>query len=269
MRYLGIAAVAFAATGSSALADGHAEKCFDKGALTYVDCPKPEPAPAPAPVVAAPAAPAYVWAGPYIGLHAGYAEADFNGDYDGGDRTGAIDIDDTDVSGLILGGQVGYNFNVASNTLMGVELDASYFGDDDTVSEIDQPGDAPQSVSSEVEWFGSLRLRLGQSFGRVMPFVTGGVGLVNYEYDIVDTGGSVTPAGGYSSSNSETVFAPVVGGGVELFALKHWTLRAEGMYYFIDENDDLQDLADMQPNDGEGHSFDDLWTVRGALNYKF
>ena len=51
-----IVSIAFAsiATGADA-----AEKCFDKGALAYVDC-----------------APAFAWSGFYFGGHGGYAETD-------------------------------------------------------------------------------------------------------------------------------------------------------------------------------------------------
>lgn len=52
MQRFVIAGAALACSATAALADGHSEKCFDKGTLDYVDCPTvaaPPPAPAPAP----------------------------------------------------------------------------------------------------------------------------------------------------------------------------------------------------------------------------
>lgn len=258
MRILIASATAIAALSTPALASD--DKCFDKGTLTYVDCPQAAaPAPAPAPY----AYPVYSWTGFYLGAHAGYAEADFSGRYDvgGGVNPALVNFSDLDVEGFAYGGQIGYDYEVGA-FVVGAEIDASYFGEDDTVS---APVLEVQSGTAEVNAFGSARLKLGLALDQFMPFVTAGVGLVDYEFEIND----VTNNPG-AQSFDETAVAAVIGGGLEYKVTQNIGLRVEGLYYIVDDQMQIDpaqlpdsDAADVDPE------MEDLFTIRGAVNYRF
>ncbi len=96
---LGVLAALIAAP---AFANGETEKCFDKGAGRYFDCPEPAPAPAPAPVVVEPVDES----GFYLGLAGGYAylmETDFD--------FGAANVENEYDAGYAIYGQIGYEWD--------------------------------------------------------------------------------------------------------------------------------------------------------------
>jgi outer membrane immunogenic protein len=76
-------------------------------------------------------APAYSWNGFYVGVHVGYAWANRRGCFDFASTSvncGTGDFDDTfdyQQSGLLGGGQIGYNWMFTPNWLIGVEADVS------------------------------------------------------------------------------------------------------------------------------------------------
>src|SRR5205807_4383106 len=74
-----------------------------------------------------------------------------------------------DLQSLIGGYQFGYNVQLGSNVIVGAEADVS-FGN---LNGIPHQG-GPQYIST-FERFGTVRLRAGQAFGPLLPYVTGGV----------------------------------------------------------------------------------------------
>lgn len=255
MRIVFASAAVVAALTTSAFASD--DKCFDKGTLSYVDCPKAvDPAPAPY------AYPIYSWTGFYIGAHVGYADADFSGLYDAGASIFAsLDYDDLAVEGLAYGGQIGYDYEIGA-FVVGAEIDASYFDKDDTVS---AAVSEVQSATAEVNAFGSARLKAGLALDQFMPFVTAGVGLVDYEFEINDVTGN--PG---AQSFEETAVAAVIGGGLEYKVTQNIGLRIEGLYYIVDDQMQIDPalLPDSDPGDVDPE-MEDLFTIRGALNYRF
>ena len=214
------------------------DDCFDKGSLTFGSCGE------------------YDWTGPYVGVHVGYAELDHGGGYNTQQQAEALFARDLDVNGVAYGLQLGYNV-MAGEFVFGVELDGSIFDEDDTISNI---GADNQNMVAEANAFGSLRARLGFPIDDLMPFVTGGVGLVDYELTVNDIANAAT------FNEEETLFAGVIGGGLEWGVTREVTFRAEGLYYYVDEGYDF-----IEPGAAEATTtrFEDLWTVRGALNYRF
>lgn len=259
-----IAGVAVAGAAAPAAAQ---EKCFDKGTLAYIDCPQPAPPPAPAPVFVAPPEPVLDWTGVYLGVHAGYGEADVSGGFfdfsNGGDLQ--VDFGDLEPGGFLIGGQLAYLHQFDNRIVLGAEIDASYLDADDATAVL-QPALGLENASAELNALATLRARLGYAFDNVLPFVTAGGALVDYEIAFND------PADNNSGSpeqsvTDDTVFAPVVGGGVEVLAYHHWSFRAEGLYFFVDEETDFSALGDAGP--GSSYELGDIWTLRGAINYKF
>lgn len=148
-------------------------------------------------------APVYNWTGWYAGVNAGYGwhnhRATFSGDGDAGagtvftdklarDSRQAMTADSPHhavyrqslrMSGFAGGGQLGYNWQVDRNWLVGVEADLQYSGikGDAVFNGPDEGGVTTGATSSHsLEWFGTLRGRVGLLLGdRFLAFGTGGL----------------------------------------------------------------------------------------------
>ncbi|MEL6977092.1 MAG: outer membrane beta-barrel protein [Pseudomonadota bacterium] len=249
------AAVAFggaAMLGAPAAFAAEDAYCFDKGTLSYRLCDAP----------AAPARsvyPTYDWTGVYFGLHAGYADADFSGAYDSGDApTNTLRLSNLEPNDFVFGGQIGYDHQLGETYVVGFEIDASYFGADDDVK---SSGLDVQDASAEINAFGSARLRGGLALDQFLPYITAGVGLIDYEATITDT------SAGERATDNDLLIAPVIGGGLEVKLFRDVSMRAEALYYIIDSSESLGGLSDAE--DGDKLVAEDLWTVRGGVNYRF
>lgn len=242
MRIFFAAAIAALGFSGPALANGHVEgKCFDKASLSYVDCPG-----------------GYDWSGFYIGAHVGYAETGFDGLYDDTNILFDVSADGLDVSGLAYGGQAGYNYQFPSNLVLGIEVDVSALNGDDTVFSTNQSS----FITAEQKLAASARLRLGYAMGAIMPYVTGGVGMLDYELLVNETGNQ--------QSFDETAIGAVVGGGLEFMLTENILLRGEGLYYFLDDDNALTNPPfGFLVGGGSDVGVDDFWTVRGGVSYKF
>ena len=93
----------------------------------------------------------YSWAGPYLGANLGYG-------------WGSVDHNPTQPSGFEGGVQAGYNWQSGA-MVFGVEGDLQATGADDTF--------APWKYSNP--WFGTVRGRVGYTFGNVLLYGTGGL----------------------------------------------------------------------------------------------
>lgn len=156
-------------------------------------------------------APGFNWTGFYAGLHLGY----------GWGSAASMDMD-----GAFVGGQVGYNWQApGSPWVFGVELDSSWadFGDNGAFV-----GNAGTVVlgSTEANYQGSLRGRVGYSFGRTMLYATGGLGWLHNEVRVAATAGAF-PVG---AVDSKTHLGGVVGAGVEHAIAPNWTGKLEYLY---------------------------------------
>jgi outer membrane immunogenic protein len=139
-----------------------------------------------APVAQEVAAPAFSWTGAYIGLHGGYGWA--NGDLSQG---GASLSDNFD--GGRIGGFVGYNWELSSGFLVGLEGDVNYDWNKQTYSGVD--------VGTDVS--GSVRGRVGYAVDRTVIFAAGGWTATNGYID------------GAGADENKTFSGWTVGGGVD------------------------------------------------------
>ena len=136
--------------------------------VSAADIPRPV---ANAPVVVA----AYNWTGFYVGVHAGYGWADGDvgigitdptGIAQGVAAAGGFPVRYSfDHDGYVAGGQIGYNHQMGS-WLLGVEADISVTGIDGSQSVV-LPAcpicafSNASSASQKMDWFGTVRGRLG------------------------------------------------------------------------------------------------------------
>ena len=203
--------------------------------------------PPPAPSYAPPAA--YVdqniWQGFYAGLNGGYGWSN-NGDtilYSDGTMSSRAQP-----QGGFGGGQIGYNFQNGP-LVYGLETDfqGGYLGA--TSSDL--------SSKESVDWFGTVRGRVGYAFGHALIYGTGGFAYGDVRQRAID-GASVL-----GSSGTQTGW--VAGGGVEYKINPAWSLKAEYQYMDLGSAT-LTDAANTSSTNSLDTSFQ---TVRLGLNYRF
>ena len=195
------------------------------------------------------------WAGPYVGLAAGfkYGSADWTArQLNGGDPTAFIDSSSPRTYGIPafrLGAFAGFNWQ-AANWVFGPEIDFAWSDSRETRNFL--PGCAsaacgavvpagPNDTSSvTLKWDGSVRGRLGYLVQpTLLIYGTAGLAL----QDIAATGICLNPSlnsqycfgpGYMPPQTSESVFlGPTVGGGIETMLAKGWLLRAEYRFSYF------------------------------------
>ncbi|HEY5379540.1 MAG TPA: outer membrane protein [Pseudolabrys sp.] len=211
-----------------------------------------QPPPARMPVKAAPyVVPPFNWTGFYIGANAGGVWA--KGTVEETDVGGAGVLPDSITkSGLIAGVQVGYNWQV-SNIVVGVEGDFDF----SSASKSSQYT-AFDLHNTRLSSLGTARARVGVTFDRWLPYITGGVAFASLKNELVDTGGV-----GATMSRGNSATGWTVGGGLEYGIDNHWSAKIEYLYAkFPDKTDSSQAPYIFKFTDS-------LSVARVGINYRF
>jgi outer membrane immunogenic protein len=175
-------------------------------------------------------APVATWTGFYAGINGGYgwddvdADANYNGDFNGG----------------FGGGQIGYNWQGAFGTsplVIGIEADIQGSG----------VGFESKGYEVNLDYFGTVRGRLGYALGNSLVYATGGFAYGSFEEKVP----------GYSHDSTETGW--VVGGGLEHKFTQNISGKVEYQYlnFEVDGYKGAKDI-DFGVN-----------TIRAGLNYHF
>jgi len=201
----------------------------------------------PAPVYKA-AAPSFSWAGPYIGATVGWAW----GKSQHCEQNACTDRFNMD--GIVAGGTLGYNWQVGNPFVFGIELDASYAnirGTGATSAAFLCTG----PCTTDVEWFGTARGRVGVSSGMLLSYVTGGAAF----------GGAKAAMTGFTSGR-DTLVGWTAGGGFEYAFAPNWSAKVE--YLYVDLGSFVYDSASFC---GTNCSAEDnrFSVVRLGVNYRF
>jgi outer membrane immunogenic protein len=238
--------------------------------------------PVKAPMAVPVMAPAFSWTGFYIGANGGYAfggrdEVDIAETQNGaafvsGTWPGFANFGRLEPKGWFGGGQIGYNWQV-TNIVLGLEADfqgASIKSSQSaTLPYIVAPNTINVAAGSNIDWFGTVRGRLGWAFDRWMIYATGGFAYAQNTYTVAmtDTFGFV------ANINSKTTRPGyVVGGGVEWSFAPSWSVKAE--YQYI--NLGTYSLAATETTAAGASAFaiatqarPDFHTLRLGINYLF
>lgn len=138
-------------------------------------------------------------------------------------------------NGVIGGGQLGYNWQLDPNWLIGVEADIQASGEKASGTRFDTVDieGVTTNYETKVEWFGTARGRLGYVFDRrILLYATAGLayGRVSISGTSKDTFGGITLSS-TAFSNANVNAGWTVGGGVEGVAWDpRWTWKAEYLY---------------------------------------
>src|SRR5215475_14014038 len=105
------------------------------------------------------------WTGAYGGVNGGYG-------WDASSIGDALAPFDISPAGGFAGGQIGYNIQ-RGHIVFGVEADiqASDISDSSTVT----VGNTSATIKSKLDWFGTVRARLGYAADRNLVYITGGL----------------------------------------------------------------------------------------------
>jgi len=132
-----------------------------------------------------------------------------------------------DISGYILGGQVGCDYQFAASWVVGIEGAASggNIGGKTTIAvPLVAAGDTA-TFKDTTDFLGSVTGRIGYTWDRWMLYGKGGVGFVNDRYNIADAVGT------YDFDGVETRLGWIAGVGVEWALWDDWSVKLEYDYY--------------------------------------
>jgi outer membrane immunogenic protein len=169
-------------------------------------------------------------------------------------------------SGVLGGGQIGYNFMVNPNFLLGVEGDFDWA---DLTGSSDACRDANQCTHSDgkTEWMTTIRGRIGYAMNDWLIFAMGGAAWTHGSSTRTITA-SLNPALiGIAASTSPTHGGWTIGGGVEYGFARNWSAVLEYLYIQTSGNQDyIYPISTANTNvDSTGH----LSVVRLGINYHF
>jgi outer membrane immunogenic protein len=205
--------------------------------------------PAPFPRPAAPVAvPLFTWSGFSAGVHGAWITSDVSAI-----RTRSpvlpellptrVNFDDSSFGG---GAQIGYSLQFGS-IVAGLDADITATGIDRarTVSLNPPPFATTSRFSSTMDFFGTVKGRLGVAFPSILPFaqqsmvyVTGGLGYADVDnrarVSVAIAGGAQVLAFGGRSDDIKAGF--VVGGGTESAITDTISLKTETLYYNLEDD---------------------------------
>jgi outer membrane immunogenic protein len=177
-------------------------------------------------------------------------------------------------SGFTAGGVAGYNYQLSNYFVLGAETDLQW-SDIRASSQFSRwanyPGFLANSDSGAgLNWYGTVRGRVGYSIGRVMPYVTGGL-----VYGQLEAKGTPFPGANSLSlgSATETRTGWTMGAGADIAITKNLSARSEYLFLSLPSVGGSA-VGALQPGGvplaGSFGAYPyGVHTVRGGLNYRF
>jgi outer membrane immunogenic protein len=215
-----------------------------------------------APILVPPVA-VYNWTGFYLGVNGGISVAR--------DRTSLLttipSAEQTVLSpfGGIGGGQIGYNWQVNSDWLLGIESDIQASGETtNRTCLLSCTANLSANLSQKIDWFGTTRARIGLVDGPSLTYFTGGVAYGHYSTNVTET----TTAGTIASLTSgRTSVGYTYGSGIEASLGGNWTGKIEYLYVDLGKRNDVFTTVAGAPQTLNTRIHDNIF--RAGVNYRF
>lgn len=183
-----------------------------------------------------PVAPRFTWTGCYLGgqIGGGFAKKDITDpvglvqeSFLPGSTTG-ITTASPSPSGVVIGGQIGCDYQFAPSWVIGIE-GAGAGSTMKGSSIVGLPAGNPDSalVEAKTDFLTSVTARLGYAFDQVLVYGRGGVAMAADRYDVSGSFAG-TPFG---FTGLENRFGWTAGAGVEWAFTRHWSVNLEYDYY--------------------------------------
>jgi outer membrane immunogenic protein len=220
-------------------------------------------------------APVYNWTGVYLGGNAGYGA--------GVDRLtqtpnqGIVSTEGSTITpkGFAGGVQLGYNWQGGRNWLVGFEADIQGTNQDHTAcsallcfTQTPPPGNDAITMRNQIDWFGTVRGRIGAVNNNILFYATGGAAFGRIKETVQENfslGGGTTNSTAVTSTFNQLGWT--AGGGIEAAVAGNWTAKAEYLYL---------NLGTIQSTfaDGTGLIINNSTKVqdhifRAGVNYRF
>jgi outer membrane immunogenic protein len=195
-----------------------------------------------APVAPVVYAPVFSWTGAYVGVNAGYGFGKIT-------KSGTYFEDPKGFSG---GGQIGYNYQLPNRIVIGAETDIQYADMRSKVNGTGIAGGLNPATKNGIEYFGTVRPRVGYAMDRALIYVTGGLAYGNQKLTVPGVG-----------SGSSTNLGWTAGAGVEYAFTTNITGKVEGLYVNLDSHNYV---ASTPVSTKSGTEFG---VARAGVNYKF
>ncbi len=180
----------------------------------------------------APPPPVFSWTGFYVGANVGY---DFGDDpvkdVDGYDLLGNIQT--VSPHGVTGGGQIGYNWQIASFIVLGVEGEGGYMsltGSDQYAPFVGNPGRIGDSIAGDSGGaYGAVTGKFGLTADRLLFYTKGGVAFGDFVLSYTDTNPAGTTLVSGTSNHANVGFT--VGAGLEYALTQNWSFKGEYDFY--------------------------------------
>ena len=177
----------------------------------------------------------YNWTGFYIGVNGGVSVAK--------DRTSVLTAiptaEQTNLSpfGAIGGGQIGYNWQVNSDWLLGIETDIQASGETtNRTCLLSCSALLTSNLSQKIDWFGTTRGRVGLVDGPVLSYITGGVAYGHFSTTVTEAAAGVPIA---AVTSGATQVGWTYGSGIEAALGGNWTGKIEYLYVDLGKRNTL------------------------------
>jgi outer membrane immunogenic protein len=176
--------------------------------------------------------PVVSWTGFYLGVNNGFGGGVLDANVDLANPFLLTSTSTANrASGFFAGGEAGYQLQLPNNLVLGVETDAqwAYLKASHQATGYASTGAAGYSyanINNSLDWFGTTRLRVGYSFGRLLPYVTGGVAYGGVSANGQQVAGGVVVGG----SSSQTNVGWTAGAGLDYALSPNLSARAEYLY---------------------------------------
>lgn len=206
----------------------------------------------------------YDWNGFYAGINAGFGGGVFEHPLEitgGPDLTGSADVT---ASGFLGGVQAGYNWQWDDGFLLGIEADIQGSTVDGRVSLTltDGMGTLDADLGTKLDWFATIRPRLGFVNDRFVVYATGGLAWGQTTSSIsVDFGGPLI-----DESVTNDRFGWTVGAGIEYALTDTITFKTEYLYTDLGS----EEILNLAPGPTITADSDVAFhAVRAGINFQF
>lgn len=190
------------------------------------------PAPQAPAVYVPPPPPPFSWTGVYGGVNGGYGFASSSGTATAtvpGVGTATASSSAT-ADGGVAGGQFGVNWQTGY-LVLGAEGDMQWSGQSKTTISPSCAGACSFTETGGIDWFATVRARVGAAFDRVLIYGTGGLAILNVTDNLSATGFGATAN---LVSLSDTAIGFAAGAGVEYAITNNITAKIEYLYMQAD-----------------------------------
>jgi outer membrane immunogenic protein len=200
--------------------------------------------------------PVYSWSGLYLGVHGGWGFGNVHF------SNSTADISDHTMDGGLVGGHIGYNWQMGPSWLIGLEASGTWSDVKKTAFGLLFP-DILNSLNdqwtTEVKWLATVTPRIGVTISSWMWYLKGGVAFAEINHRLV------SPVGPVSFEISDTKVGWTFGFGGEVLLASNWILGIEGNVYGFGHTRVSSGLTNFPDHDVDVT----MWSVLGRLSYKF